>query len=245
MAKIRIGRRTGTEADAFGMYGGGLAFQDAGTLQDLGNTQVFFSDEPSADAAIDDNIASLDSAVFSLSGSFLSVDQDFNNMAGSIDSDMNSMFSDADTSAFMRDGGGRSTRLSRKEGRGSSDSSAYDTAGMYAQAQAGLAEAMNPDLESEFGESFANALQLQYQAQVNAYNDLTGMNVVKAPGTGEQVSTGAGTVNVNISGLTIQGAGDLSNVTDLSGQIETAIAQNIQRNTSPITTALKEAGFQR
>lgn len=51
------------------------------------------------------------------------------------------------------------------------------------------------------------------------------------------------TVQMQIHGITING-GNLNDATDVGAQIETAIASNIQRNASPINTALKEAGFQ-
>ncbi len=81
--------------------------------------------------------------------------------------------------------------------------------------------------------------------QEQQYNQMAGQisslinNYANAPG-----SSGGGGVTIQVSGITVNGAGNINSNSDLANELETSIAQNIQRNSSPIITALKQAGVQ-
>ncbi len=137
--------------------------------------------------------------------------------------------------SYGRGGGGF-----KGSGRGRSRSSS-DIAGSYAQAMSNLAlaNALHPDVAYSAG--FVDSLRAQYQAQVNAYQEAMGINTIKGGGPGGGGASGGG-INITINGVTIKGASNIDGVDGLATQLENAIAQNIQRNTSPITAALKQAG---
>ncbi|MDA8090079.1 MAG: hypothetical protein M0Z61_07640 [Nitrospiraceae bacterium] len=238
VANINFNRRDTQElVDALDAYGASAQdltsgiYENNDALLNLGNASSLFGD--AAESAVQN--------ISDFAGMLQNAFQDPVTGSDSSGSEMKDDLIETGMGGHLkkRAGSGKSRGTSGK-GAGSSG-----IAESYAQAQAGLAEAMNPDLSAEFGPSFADALQIQYEAQVNAYNDLMGIDLVKAPGSSNTSgNTGSNDVTVSISGpITIQGAGDLSNVTDLAGAIETAIALNIQRNASPITTALKEVGI--
>ncbi len=198
--------------------------------------------------SLDNAASSADDAISSMGGGFDSLSQ----AAASVDADFSALDDTNDdwlTNADdMGSGSGGGSRRSVRRGRRSAGSNSAwsggaqgpaDIASAYAQAAAGLAEAQNPALETEFGAEFAQSLQVQYQAQVNAYQEMMGINTIG----GASSSGGSGGVTVQISGITVNSTGNINDSGDLASQVETAIAQNIQRNASQITTALKQVGI--
>ncbi|MDA8087424.1 MAG: hypothetical protein M0Z75_12055 [Nitrospiraceae bacterium] len=238
---------------AQGMESATQAVAQAGAdISDTTGTMASSLDD--AASSIDDSASLMDGGLDSISGAVASVDADFS----SLDSDMNAdWLTDASDIGAAWDGsgsyGGGRRRGIKRIGRsrsaaalsGLESGASSDIVSQYAQAAAGLAEAENPALEGEFGPEFAQSLQVQYQAQVNAYQDLLGLNTIGGGyGAGVDAEGGltSGGVTIQISGITVNGAGNINGADDLASQIEDSIAQNIQRNASPITTALKEAG---
>ena len=118
--------------------------------------------------------------------------------------------------------------------------------GTYAQVMGNLASVSGNQylsVGSEYGFGFADSLKAQYQAQADAYQEATGINMITAGSGRGSSGAGSGGVTVNVSGITIQGTGNLSDVGSLADQLQTAIAESINRNSSPITAALKSSGL--
>ncbi len=208
---------------------------------------------PQIAAGLDNAASDMGDNFQGLSQAAASVDSDFSSLENDINADYLTDASDMGDDWGGGSGGRGSGRRRRRTGRSLDAGSALsgggglspDLVSQYAQASAGLAEAMNPALEAEFGPAFAQSLQVQYQAQVNAYQEAMGIDTLYGGSGGSQTSgtTGGGT-SVHISGpITIHGATNIDGVDGLASQLENAIAQSIQRNTSPITTALKQAGM--
>ncbi|MDA8325937.1 MAG: hypothetical protein M0033_06930 [Nitrospiraceae bacterium] len=102
----------------------------------------------------------------------------------------------------------------------------------------GLSQAA-ASVDSDFS-SLENDINADYLTDASDMGDDWGGG---SGGSQTSGTTGGGT-SVNISGpITIHGAANIDGVDGLASQLENAIAQSIQRNTSPITTALKQAGM--
>ncbi|MDA8325092.1 MAG: hypothetical protein M0033_02625 [Nitrospiraceae bacterium] len=203
---------------------------------------------------------SLDNAASDMRDNFQSLSQ----AAASVDSDFSSLENDVNTdyltdASNMEDGWGSSGSYSRssrrKTGRSKSALSGFgsslssgsglssDLISQYSQAESNLALAEQAHPDVAYSADFVDSLRSSYQAQVNAYQEAMGINTLYGGSVSGGGSGSSGGVNVTINGITIQGATNIDGVDGLAAQLENAIAQNIQRNASPITTALKEAGI--
>ncbi len=230
-----------------GVFGLGLASQD------MAGPSFFSIDEPqkktcadsAAFAEINDLAAFLNNAVSSLAGHFSSIDRNFDDLAGPADDlDTNDLLGGSGRGFFIK-----GSAAQEVEGQGDKPGRSAMT-DLCAIALSGLADALSPVARDEF-DRFLSAAQTQDKAPVDA-GDMDA-DKGKRSGAGNNAGGGAPGITVNISGITIQSmngadtenynSGD-NNSGDLARQIEDAIAQSIQRNASPINTALKEAGFQ-